>query len=387
MEEKELERIIDNFFSKLDRTQRGLERKIEENIMEEKDLEIPNIQIGLTKVEDIPENFFISGEYLRFDSNKLDRGFSIYLDESYSTISKIIIEDRIYRGNLIDKDDIEIPFEYKILQNKSFIEYEEEVRKFLFENNIDITPIFNPYSRKVFNIKIINILENIEYKKIKSYDLGEFEQTYKIKKNYTPIWNIELKKDQIIQLSVVPDKKNKFFCIEVAAQNDVVELYKSKETIIDHCVKNGEFIKLYFEKEIKRWDICKIYTVSEERKGFYSNKSFDIDILNKFGSYIPRTKFEIERRIQTLAKVLELKYIEYELEKDKIAKKIEKYAQEFAYFKSVKIDFLDFSAQRKNLYLKLEYSEDVLYEDKVNYLIACMTSIYPEINWIGVYNE
>ena len=120
MEEKELERIIDNFFSKLDRTQRGLERKIEENIMEEKDLEIPNIQIGLTKVEDIPENFFISGEYLRFDSNKLDRGFSIYLDESYSTISKIIIEDRIYRGNLIDKDDIEIPFEYKILQNKSF---------------------------------------------------------------------------------------------------------------------------------------------------------------------------------------------------------------------------------------------------------------------------
>lgn len=387
MEEKELERIIDNFFSKLDRTQRGLERKIEENIMEEKDLEIPNIQIGLTKVEDIPENFFISGEYLRFDSNKLDRGFSIYLDESYSTISKIIIEDRIYRGNLIDKDDIEIPFEYKILQNKSFIEYEEEVRKFLFENNIDITPIFNPYSRKVFNIKIINILENIEYKKIKSYDLGEFEQTYKIKKNYTPIWNIELKKDQIIQLSVVPDKKNKFFCIEVAAQNDVVELYKSKETIIDHCVKNGEFIKLYFEKEIKRWDICKIYTVSEERKGFYSNKSFDIDILNKFGSYIPRTKFEIERRIQTLAKVLELKYIEYELEKDKIAKKIEKYAQEFAYFKSVKIDFLDFSAQRKNLYLKLEYSEDVLYEDKVNYLIACMTSIYPEINWTGVYNE
>lgn len=387
MEEKELERIIDNFFSKLDRTQRGLERKIEENIMEEKDLEIPNIQIGLTKVEDIPENFFISGEYLRFDNNKLDRGFSIYLDESYSTISKIIIEDRIYRGNLIDKDDIEIPFEYKILQNRSFIEYEEEVRKFLFENNIDITPIFNPYSRKVFNIKIINILENIEYKKIKSYDLGEFEQTYKIKKNYTPIWNIELKKDQIIQLSVVPDKKNKFFCIEVAAQNDVVELYKSKETIIDHCVKNGEFIKLYFEKEIKRWDICKIYTVSEERKGFYSNKSFDIDILNKFGSYIPRTKFEIERRIQTLAKVLELKYIEYELEKDKIAKKIEKYAQEFAYFKSVKIDFLDFSAQRKNLYLKLEYSEDVLYEDKVNYLIACMTSIYPEINWIGVYNE
>ena len=84
---------------------------------------------------------------------------------------------------------------------------------------------------------------------------------------------------------------------------------------------------------------------------------------------------------------MELKYIEYELEKDKIAKKIEKYAQEFAYFKSVKIDFLDFSAQRKNLYLKLEYSEDVLYEDKVNYLIACMTSIYPEINWIGVYNE
>lgn len=387
MEERELEKIVDNFLNKLDKTQENLERKIEENIMGEKDLKNPTIYAGLVEKEEIPNGFFSSGEYLKFDEKELDRGFTIYLDEKYSIISKIILENKVYKGNLIDKNGMEIPFEYKVLQNKSFLKYEEEVRKFLFENNMDITPIFNPYSRKVFNIKIVNILEDIEYKKIKSFDLGEFEQTYKVKKNYTPIWNIELKKDEIIQLSVVPDKKNKFFCIEVASQNDVIELYKSKETMIDHVVKNNEFTKIYFEKEIKKWDICKIYNITDEENEFYSNKKFNSDILDKFGSFIPKTKFEIDRRIKNLANILGLKYLGYELEKNENSKKVEKYTQDFAYVKNLKVDFLDFSSQRKNIYLKLRQSEDTLYEDKVNFLIACMTSIYPEINWIGVYDE
>lgn len=385
--EKELEKIFENFLEKLDRTQRKLEEKIIENIEKEEELKKTDIYVGLEEKKNIPDGFFPSGRYLCWNKENFYEEFSIYLDEKYSKILEIILNDKVYRGYFIDEGDIKYAFEYKVLHNKSFLNSEKELKEFLFANNMEITPIFNPYARKVFNIKIINILDNVDKKIIKKYDLGEFEEKYKVKKDYIPIWNVELKEDEIVQLSVVPDKKTKLFCIEAAISSETMELYKSKETIIDHFVKNDNFIKIYFAREIKRWDICKIYNVLEEKVGYYTNKTFNSDILNKIGSYTPKTKFEIERKIKILADILNIKYIEYTLEKEKSNKKIEKYIKDFMYVNNIEITFLEVSGQRKNIYLKFVKNDESLFEDKVNFLLAYMTVIYPEINWIGAYNE
>ena len=385
MIDQKLKEILFDFFTKVENNQEKLLKEIKNNIENEEDLSSPNIYIGIENEEDIPKGFSPIGNYLSFNKEFPYSLFSIYINEKYSKILELILENKIYRGWFIDKYNKKYQFEYKLLQNKSFIEEEREMENFLFENNISYKPIFNPYSRKILNVKIINPLDNIDNLEVEEINLGDLEKEIKIKKDYIPIWNVQIKNDEIIQLSVVPDENKKLFCIETSTQDNVIELFKSKETLIDHTVKTKDSIKIYFNKEIKRWDSCKIFnTYIENEENYYLNNTFDTDNLKKFGTYMPKTKFEIERRVCSIANKLDLKYKGYSLENTTPKKEIEKYTQDFGYLKNLKVNFLTFSQKRKNIYLELEETNDILFEDKVNFLLAYMTFIYPEINWIGV---
>lgn len=115
----------------------------------------------------------------------------IFLKMEYGNIMSLRQDDdRFFYGVLYTEDEkynLKLSLDY----NKEYIQEEKKLYKFFLENTISWRTVFNPYSRRIFNVKVVDWekgLEEVkEFEKIE-YDLEEFEDAKF--RNYVPVWNV-----------------------------------------------------------------------------------------------------------------------------------------------------------------------------------------------------
>lgn len=392
---KEIDSVILELKHGLEKEKKFLLEMIKNNIKKECESLNPTVYIGLINIENIEiaklSNIFASGKYRYFNSGMLNLyNFTVYIEANYSDILKLIEENKIYTGYYIDDIGSKYAFNYRLIFNNSFLDCEKELEDFLYQNNLKTFPYFNPYARKMFDVKVENIIDRVDIEKIniKSIDLGDISLDYKISLNTCPVWNIDMENDVVLALSVIPDLKDKLYCIQLPINDEYSLLTKSKKAKIHHIVKGEELQKIYFDKEISSWDICKIYqNIGDiEMEGKYINNYFNDSCIN-LGSHKLLSKIELNRILKLLCKNLELEYLGYLLEIAKSDKVINKYIKNFKYPQGIIKDFIRFEEKRKKIYLKFKKQSSPLFEDKINFILAYMDSIYEDINWNGVYND
>lgn len=400
---KNLDEILRDIEKSVKQTEKELIKNIEDKLAGEKTKLELSVYTGVRRNGEEVKPFFSVGEYKelpeKFSDIENDKIMcSVYIDEKYSKILKLIEKkDEVYRGYMEDEENKRYSFEFFLKQNSQGKEKEEELQKFLFENNVEVAPIYNPHTRKMFDIIFLRLAENeisginevAGY--IEKIDFGILERDYKLERELVPIWNIEMRKNERIQFSVVPIKERKLFCIETIEEKNYLKLYKSneKDVYIDHIVKNEdeegrEKYKIYFNQDVKEWDYCKIYDI--ENQDIERLKLYKSTLNRHNGKIGVKTKFEIERIIRENCDKLQLEYQGYLTEKNYNLLEIQSYIDIFMYPNNSKRDVFDFFNTRKKIYIKIEKKDESLFEDKVNFLLTYMTFIYPEINWKGVYN-
>lgn len=379
----ELLNEIEKLSSSIDRTKKELIKKIEAELENEIEISTPKICVGLKNINEIGKTFFPSIVFKNWNKEKIleKELLSFYLNASYSDIIKIIEDNKKYEGYFIDKEKNKYKFEYRLEHNKSYIQKENEIKEFFYNNDLICNSIFNPYSRKVFDVVIINNIDNIKTD-IEEVHLGLLQDKYQIEQNIIPVWNVEIIENEIIPFSIIPIELDILYCIEKNLENDDT-LYKSKEGEIHHITKDikENKIKIYFEREISNWDKCWIKNCTEdEKKNIYEN-DFEKYSLKGFRH---KTRFEIEKILKNICEKLDIIFTGFILKEKIQMKKIPKYIKSFSYLENVKNEFLN-SKDKKKIYLAFEKKEDILFEDKVNFLTAYISYIYPEIEWEGVY--
>lgn len=407
---EKIEQALREIEERIQYTEKNLIEQIKEKIKCEREKETFTIYVGLQHRKEIEREsgFYEIGNYKWIDGvlerilsyveeDTIQKDlFSIYIEESYSKILSIMEENKKYKGFFIDTDGKQYPFEYRLAKNTSYQYIEKEIEKFFFENNMIPIPVFNPYVRKMFDVildtEYETVLENLNGANIEKIDLGQLEQDYNIKIDFVPIWNVQLK-TEMIHYSVVPVKDRKLFCVETMESEDTTTLYKNDQTYIDHIEKikenknsSMETYKLYFKDNVKEWDLCKIKNV--EYKELIDRKSdiFSCKFDNSVSEIYGKTKYEITKKIKGICGKLEIKFIEYYTQKEQL-QEVARYISTFQYPNNKKAQLLEYSGNRMNIYMKVKKEKDYLFEDKINYLISYMTSIYPEMNWKGVYDE
>lgn len=371
-----IDKIILNLEKKLENYSKDLIKKIEENIDKEIDLTSPKICVGLEEKED--------NSVTIKSLEDVPRCIPVYIEEKYSKIMEIIEEDKEYKGYCIVKGN-KYAFNYKLSFNYGPLNKEKEFQEFLSENKLTRYIYFNPYPRKMLNISIINFLDNPTFLREETYeiDLGDLGLKYNLK--YQPGSNIEITEREKMNLSVIPIEKKKLFCIEKTEPKKHFYV-KSREAKIDHVVKTADnTYKIYIDKEIQTWDICRIDENIDkfDLKGKFTTQG-EVDRLRIIDKYKLLSKFELEKTVRDLCKDLGLEYEKHLLKKDDSLVEIKKYRREFLYPRNRENDFIRFEDNRKKIYLKFKNQDDYLFEDKVNYVLDYMNYIYSNINWNGV---
>lgn len=372
---------------------RKIEQKIKNSQDEDKDFDIC---VGYIDIEDSSEaiqgSWNICDGYKYFNSPISDYSiFSIFVNEDYSTILKLIEENRNYNGFFIADDFIKYRFEYKIIFNLDLLENEKQLKEFMYQNDLKTFPYFNPYIRKVFDVKVQTIIdeENFKDKVIVDIDLGELSEKYNISIKTCPVWNVNIKKEEVLALSVVPVLNDTLFCVKISSNDNYISLVKSKYAKIKNIIKNNEIKSIYFDKEIKNWDICKIYKNVKDIdvvKGKFKISNFN-SLLSKLDKYKLLSKFELIKTLDEICKKIDLECLGYSLKMQEDFKEIDKYINSFKYPLDITNDFIKFEDTRKNIYLKFKKQNSSIFEDKINFVLVYMQSLYENINWNGVYYE
>ena len=364
----------------------------------------PSVDLKTCKKEDLitenlyDESIFTKGiddlSILRkYPEDSEDIILSFYVNEPYENIVKIIEENKNYLGYFQDQNNNRYEFEFKVQFNESFRKKETIIQRMFFENNLKYTGIFNPYSRKVFDIVITSFLTDVyDPQDIVSINLGDFEKNYNVDKEKIPCWNINFEMDSIMSLSGEVSSVNSKFSVRITPDREYFALFSSSESEISDIVRNDDFTKIIFNKEIKVWDICKIYNISHP-KNLLSGiiKDWGITTISPF---MPITKREISKRFQQLEKCLGLRIRPFRPDEFCSSPKLG-YLNNFKY--SFTNNFNEFFLATSEIFCKPHtcvfhvqktYDEDSVIEyDKVMFALFHLNIIYPILKWVGVYDE
>ena len=258
----------------------------------------------------------------KYPEDSEDIILSFLVNEPYEKIVKIIEEDKTYLGYFLNENNEKYEFEFKVQFNESFRKYESILQKMFFENNLRYTGIFNPYSRKVFDIVITSFVRYMENpEKIISINLGDFEINYNVEKEKIPCWNINFEMNSILSLSGEVDSLKSTFSVKVTPENQYFPLFSSYESEISDIVRNDEFTKIIFNREIKMWNLCKIYYISNPKhllKGIIEDHS-----ITAISPFMPITKREVAKRLEQIKNCLNLKILPFRPDEPNFAPKVE----------------------------------------------------------------
>lgn len=416
MSEK-LDKIIENIEKQIQDYYDTLLDQVKDKLKNEKSEKNSAIYIDLIKVEDLKnrDNFFVNGDFHYWrNSNFADKDdeddefefsdntngslkfFTILINEPYSTIIKMIEEDKRYKGFFVDSNDNKYEFEYKLIPNTSFLDYELRINKFLESNNYPKQPYCNPYARKMFNVSIdtfLNTDANFENIKIKNVELVDIEVNYAL--DLVPVTNVNIIENEKINVSVVPEEMNgkKLYCVELAPNltNKQLVLYESKNAELFNkvLVPKTKSIKYFFKSRPHSLSSCEFYYVNE--KNIDSKHLLLIDYnenyLNNLGQYTLISEYEVKRNLTFICNYLNINYKCYHVKKVNNLIEIPRYINTFKYPCEYDKMIQIITDLRKKIYIEVEYSEDVIFEDKINFILAYMNSLYKEINWVGVYSN
>lgn len=143
-------------------------------------------------------------------------------------------------------------FEYYFEQDKSYIKEEEKLKKVYEQNNIKWIPIFGPYSRKIFSLKI----KNIESKDIGLIEKIKFNhEEIKFLKNYILVWNV--KQEKVLSTSDSSYKESGYYehRVEISSENKIMVDLPGVEIIDIYKDRLGDLVVGAKTKNVISWDI------------------------------------------------------------------------------------------------------------------------------------
>ncbi len=164
------------------------------------------------------------------------------------------IENSIYFGSYWVEGE-EKKFEYLFERDKSYLKEEEKIKEIYEQNNIKWTPIFGPYSRKMYKLKVKNISELQE-------DFGKIEKlsfnhdNVEFLKDYILVWNV--KREKVLSTSDSSYKNNGYYehRIEISSENRVMVDLPEVEIVDIFRDRLGDLIVAAKTKNVISWDIC-----------------------------------------------------------------------------------------------------------------------------------
>lgn len=370
---------VQPFFSILEELAKYTE-EIEDKVLQinkKKDLGI-NIKYKLFEKGNILNGYFpVDSNFttnLEFSKSKFLGLF--YVNSTYNEYLKLIKKENI-NVEFIDKEGIKHLKNVKIKSSSKLIEKESLIGKFSDFHRLFSIPIYNPYARRIVEL-FLSEETKVELSEFEIIDIDLLEYSSIISKTLIPAWNIKISSDKIDYVSKVPHLSRTLFKVELPSrQEDMVYVYNEDLTFVERHINNPSIITVEGQKFNEDFEILQVFIP----KSTNANEDvFGKDLWAKREEvlgYLPKTKYQIE---YILKNVLNIEFYEAMTPGENIEFS---YPKHLKYYQSEAIDDIIFF--KKNvIYLKFRRIDDIFYFDKIEFVIAFMTSLYPDIEWQGV---
>lgn len=339
--------------------------------------------------EDSEEKIYDTLEILESIKNKKEKNmFKVFLKCDYLKFKEFINKDFNIKGRIItDKKIYEANF--KVVENKQYIDKVSKLYRSFIKNNIPWTTINNPYIYKFANVVLTDVEGNIERNEnINTIDVDFGEYAEYVEYDMVPLWNV---KELSLKCGGFPVP-----CIDKVSYEHEIEIVKEGTKngyLVDE--ENSDFNYVTFTKktvtictsidEAIDWKVLCVTDLHKNKKYEYElmTNEVKVNFTNKLAfekPYTIKTKTELARLINSYKVSKHLIFNEVKL--------IEDYPKEFKQTYEVNdfiIDEIREEKIKKSLVLYFEpiNKENYLNKDILSFLVSEIQQLYPEYKCEG----
>lgn len=318
----------------------------------------------------------------------------VFWNDAYPLMEDIT--DNNYSAN-ININNEEYSVRYRFKNSDIFIEKEKELEKIAIQYNIENPLIYNPMARRALEVWI-SLPENISKNSEVEIDfcLEKNQLKEQLLLNQYLMWNISVKKFEELAEACIDEEKEilplwdytfQTYKFPVKTENDIKEFIVVKNNLrVIKRVCNNIYWQMNDYQDNMRYDKYTLYLINDNKLSLQVKEFYHNDYQNSEITSIKRIRTKSDairvisgfctlnircRDVYTENRVIEGEQIIYT------------YTKRMDYYKIKRDERLCTDSCICNVVFEKNDS-DIMYIDKISYIISFLNHKYPEYKWRGV---